>query len=285
MAFNDCVSNSSNNTELNNDIFTCFERICSMLKVLNSIIDINTTLRVRLLACQCTARATKIIRSIGFNCTVSHTILIPDSLQILNLAVALHSLALSLVTIRQSCGDGSYSLSMLLWSACESLSCLMDMMPNNKNGNDENILSHHGKNSRTIIFDSLRLTAPSPNDLYTEIHRIQNSKGNNIVLDEIHSNKNSNHGGPYNFEKRGSGGSVDRRGGGNYTDGVYDGEGWSGYGNIAGDTGTEGKQKISGLNRMKSFQGMDSFKLQYILDGLQMMLRAGILDDKKQKQR
>ena len=283
MAFNDSVSNSSDNTELNNDIFTCFERLCSVLKILSSTIDINTSLRVRLLSCQCTARATKIIRSIGYNCVVSHTILIPDEMQILNLAVALHSLALNSVTIRQSCGDGSYSLSMLLWSACESLSCLMDIMPNVKSGKEENIFSHHGKNSRTIIFETLQLTAPSPNDLYIEIQKIQNAKGNTIELDEINSNKNSKRGSLGNMEKRGIGNGGNRIGG-YYREGIHDDGNWSGYRNICGVEGRE-KQTMSGSRLMKSSQGMDSYKLQYILDGLQMMLKPGILNDKQQKQR
>lgn len=288
MAISDYISSSDEKTQLNNDIFSCFQRLCLMLRVLSSTIDLNSTLRVRLLSCQCTARATKIVRSIGFNCAVSHTILRPNGNQILNMAASLYSLALSLVIIRQSCGEGSYSVSMLLWSACESLSCVIDIMPRAKDDRAENILLHHGKSSRTLIFDTLRLTAPSPNDLYIEIHKMQNSKRSVIILDELRSKKENQNDqnsfiscGIADSGNRGSGRSRDR------CDNICkdddaDHSAESSGRRIGTGTGT-GTRTSPG--DMKSLGGAESYKLEYLLDGLQMMLRAGILDDKKQKQR
>ena len=284
----DYVSKSEHKTSLSDEIFSCFERLCLTLRVLCTIADSTSNNRIKLLLCQCIGRASKIVRTIGCGCAVSHTIEMPSVRQIMHIATALQALASSLLIIRDLCGEESYAVSMLFWIACESWSCVVDLMPHCTHGEEEIVT--YGKSAGTIIFDALRLTSPSPHDLHKEIHRLQHEPHRYLLQSGSLERTLENT----------LGRTLERTLGSTIESTIFNIDN-----NRISSTSIEGirgslPQTLPQTLPLPLSNSLphslpqkeccnpklaDSIRLQYLLDGLQMMLRAGILDDKKEKQR
>lgn len=240
MAIHDYVSNveKKSTTLLHSDVFSSFERLSSYLKGLCSMIMSQSSVRIKLLLCQCTARASKIVSSICLVCSMSQFNEMPASAQISCMANATQALSSSVMAIRQHCGSSSYPVSMMFWSACEALSCVIDTPVRQKSRREEESVPpiRPDFTSSKMVFDALRLTAPSPNDLFHEVKTLH-------------------------MEAFTSSGSSDtgRR---------------SDIGQSIGDASLD----ITPRNHP------GTFRLQYLIDGLQMLLRAGALESKKGKQ-
>jgi hypothetical protein len=241
LAIQDYVSNVEKKsiTLLPNDVFSSFDRLCSYLNALCSMLTSQSSVRIKLLLCQCTARGSKIISSIGLACSLSHFNEMPGAAQLSCMATATQALASAVMSIRQHCETSSYPVSMMFWSACEALSCVIDtpMRPKSRREEETTVPVRPDYASSKMVFDALRATAPSPNDLFYEVKTLhvegQNSSG------------------PSDTGQRND------------------------HSNSVGDTSLDATR--GGLP--------GSFRLQYLIDGLQMLLRAGALECKKGKQR
>lgn len=224
---------------LHSDVFWSFERLCLSLKVLCSMLTSHSSVRIMVLICQCAARASKIISSIGLVCSISQFNDMPGSTQVSHMAIATQALAFSVTSIRLHCGASSYPVSMMFWGACEALSCVIDAPVRPKGRREEEIMPPLRLDfiSSKMVFDALRMTSPSPNDLYHEVKAIHMGvSGPPGAVDVGQRNEQGND-----------------------------------IGNASQDTTPRGSPS--------------TFRLQYLIDGLQTQLRAGALECKKGKQR
>lgn len=208
---------------LSTELYVLFKRLCLALKTLClDSVSLGCNGKMKLMLCQCLSKASKIIQSISFCCVVTHTIEVPRDSQFLYLALALYALASGLLEIRQLCGEESFAVTMLFWSACDAMPCIATMVAplhDSKELEDADLL----------IFKSLVLTTPHPIELETEVYRLQKSHSG-AMKEGLLSKKTM-----------GSSRSFDP------------------------------------LGLESSF---NSFRLQYLLEGIQKALRAGILDNR-----
>lgn len=148
-------------------------------------------------------------------------------IQIAQTSSALQSIAASVIAIKSHSIHDSYSLSMIFWSACESLNGVAETATKDSREDTE---QHSMTTASRDIFNALRLTIPTPKDLLIEIRRLQSDEANR---------QNSP---PSN----------------------------------GSNTSTKIPTKTTSLGTRR---------LQHIIDGLQVILRAGVLESKKGKQR
>lgn len=197
------------------------------------------SVRIKQLLCQCTARASKIISSIGLVCSISQFNEMPTTAQKSYMATATLSIASSVMVIRQHCGSTSYPVSMMFWSACEALSCVIDTPVRLKGRREDESVPpiRPDYTSSKMVFDALRMTSPTPNDLFHEVKTLSlEGSDSSRLLDTGRRNDT---------------------------------------GNSVGDASHETTPRDLRC----------TFRLQYLIDGLQMLLRAGVLEFKKGKQR
>ena len=157
--------------------YSCFERLCLSLKVLCVSAPVDSSAKTKLLYCQCISTASKIIPSLGFQ-YAGNQIAMPTDNQIRHLASILQILAFSLIAVRKFCGEESYGATMLYWSACDALPCILDMAATSSKVQAN--ISTQSKTSASMIFQALSLTCPAPQELEDEIRRLQRSRSLDI---------------------------------------------------------------------------------------------------------
>ena len=211
------------------EIYPCFERLCDFSRNFCTVLDEHTTVRTMQLICQCTARASKIVCTMGAS-MLSHLAENGIRIQIARTSSALQSLAASVIAIKSHSIHDSYSLSMIFWSACESLNGVAEAAAKDSREDTE---QHSMTTASRDIFNALRLTIPTPKDLLVEIRRLQSDEADL---------QNSLPGLPLN--------------------------------------GSNTSTKIPSKTTFPVTR-----RLQHIIDGLQVILRAGVLESKKGMQR
>lgn len=240
LAVHDYVANIGRKsaTLLSGEVSSCFEQLCKSLEKFCSLVDDVSSNRMKLLLCQCTARASKIICSVGCYGNVSEVLDVTVEDRITHMSSALQAISSSVVAIRTFCETRSQSVSMVFWSACEALSYMVERSLQ---------LKRVGESPRAVaagqqVFNALWLTAPVPNDLYAEIKYLQSVEVSVLSLYENASR--------------------------------------------ASDTLTLSLSRSDKIPpEITPRDHRYTFKLQYLIDGLQVMLRAGVLDSKRNKQR
>ena len=223
------------------EIYPCFERLCDFSRNFCTVLDEHTTVRTMQLICQCTARASKIVCTMGAS-MLSHLTETGIRIQIAQTSSALQSIAASVIAIKSHSIHDSYSLSMIFWSACESLNGVAEAAAKDSREDTE---QHSMTTASRDIFNALRLTIPPPKDLLIEIRRLQSDEAdrqNSLPSNGLPSNGLPSNGLPSN----------------------------------GSNTSTKVPTKTT-------FPG--TRRLQHIIDGLQVILRAGVLESKKGKQR
>lgn len=233
LAVHDYVANIGRKSVvlLNGEVYSCFERLCKSLEKFCSLADDVSSNRMKLLLCQCTARASKIICSVGCYGYVPEVLDITVEDRISHLSSALQAVSSSVVAIRTFCGTRSQSVSMVFWSACEALSYMVERSLQLRRISESSGAAAAGQQ----VFNALWLTAPVPNDLYAEIKYLQSVESSVLNL----------------------------------------------YENAPSSVSRSGKIPLLISPREHRY----TFKLQYLIDGLQVMLRAGVLDCRRDKQR
>ena len=161
---------SNSTTPMCPGFYSCFERLCLSLKTLCVGAPPNCSRKVKLLFCQCISTASKIIPSVGFY-YAGNVIAMPTDNQIRHLASALQIMAFSLMSVRQLIGEESYGATMLYWSACDAVPCIIDMAATSFKVQANE--SAQSKFSASMIFQALAMTCPSPQELEDEIRRLQ----------------------------------------------------------------------------------------------------------------
>lgn len=181
----------------------------------------------------------------------SNIIVMPTDTQIRYLASSLQCLAFSLIAVRKLCGDESYGASMLYWSACDALPCIIDMAATSAKAQ----ASTHSRTSASMTFQALALTCPTPQELEEEIRRLQRVRTH--APDTLASEDTT-------------------------ILSAMMGDGTDGRRASKGGQGREAEGR-SGL--AFSPRAVDDFnrdfcpvRVRYLLEGLQRALRAGILD-------
>lgn len=225
-------------TPLNGEVYLCFEHLCRSLQTFCSVADEQSSTRLKLLLCQCTTRASKIICSVG---CYGYVCEIPDVTledRISHMSSAIHALSSSIISIRKYCGTRYQSVSMVFWSACEALTCMIERSLRLRRIDDTSRAVAGGKQ----VFNALRMTAPVPDDLYVEIKYLQSVQASVLTFTDMEKEKEDRFSRTLSYSGRFSPPSSPR-------------------------------------------EPCCAFKLHYLIDGLQVMLRAGILDCKRDKQR
>lgn len=210
---------------MNAEIYPCFERLCDFSRDLSTALDEHTTVRTMQLICQCTARASKIVCTIGASLS-SHLKESGVQVQIAHTSSALQSLAATVLAIKMHSVHDSYSLSMIFWSACESLSGVAEAVMKDNKEDAEHLMTSSVKD----ILNALRLTIPTPKDLLVEVRRLQSEESDQ-------------------------------------------------------QDSTPSKSSSTSSKSPRKSACPGTRRLQYIIDGLQVILRAGVLESKKGKQR
>lgn len=220
--------------------YSCFERLCLSLKTLCVGAPPNCSRKVKLLFCQCISTASKIIPSLGFY-YAGNVIAMPTDNQIRHLASALQIMAFSLMSVRQLIGEESYGATLLYWSACDAVPCIIDMAATSYKVQANE--SAQSRFSASMIFQALAMTCPAPQELEDEIRRLQRPRS----LDPVETPAVET---PILLTSRGD----------SYT---------------TRDSDLSPPHASSATNFSSTF---NPYRVQYLLEGLQRVLRAGILD-------
>jgi hypothetical protein len=244
---------------MNTKVLSCFERLCLQLNALCSSTSSNCSARDRLILCQCVTRASKIICSVGYGCVASHVIEMPSDGQLMSLASALNTLSISVVTVKTICGEESYAVNMLFWSACDALSCIVDMMVRKKNEQGREFPQKQA--TIALIFGALTLTTPSPQDLCAEIYRLQHVQSDSMI--EKQGSEKALGSGLVSGSRLGS------------TSGMYE--------TYRSSDQSEDPNPNPNPNIKEKGCTFESFRLQFLLDGLQRVLKSGILENKEER--
>jgi hypothetical protein len=229
--------------------YSCFERLCLSLKTLCVGAPPGCSRKVKLLFCQCISTASKIIPSLGFY-YAGNVIAMPTDNQIRHLASALQIMAFSLMSVRQLIGEESYGATMLYWSACDAVPCIIDMAATSFKVQANE--SAQSKFSATMIFQALAMTCPSPQELEDEIRRLQRPTPKS--LDPSPEMPVTAAETPILLTARRD----------SYNQSFY-----------ARDSDTTPTPASTSRSFSSAF---NPYRVQYLLEGLQRVLRAGILD-------
>jgi hypothetical protein len=252
---------------LNSNFYTGFERIVQALQGLSVAIDYNSNLKMQKLLCQTIARTIKIIRKIAMFYGNPLFVETPNSEHVMRLVSALQSLASSIVLSRKICGESSFAVCMMFWTACEALLVLVRDSPADDDINstpaagDGRSFSVGGSDRLhplmkstllTSIHHSLTMSAPAPQELYMEISRLRYSPvrvpfGNDSKLSIMDN-------GMQTVEEEEANETSKRVG---------------------------KSQSKSDKDAQAGFR--ESFRLRYVLEGLQHILLSGALDNSEQR--
>lgn len=183
----------------------------------------------------------------------NNIIVTPNDTQMRHLASSLQCLAFSLIAVRKLCGDESFRATMLYWSACDALPCIIDMVASSTK--QQANVSSQSRTSASMIFQALALSCPAPQELEDEIRRLQRMRSH----------------APDTLASEGTTLLPAMMGGDSQST----------------TTGVYGRDSEGNSNSDLAFtpRATDDFSMEfspvrvrYLLEGLQRVLRAGILD-------
>ena len=143
----DYISTAKNCTSIpiSQGFYTIYERLCTSLKTHcistknNSKNSIN-----KLLLLQCIAKSCKMISLLGY-CYIEGKITIPNDIQMKRLISILHILSNCIINIKRMYSEESYAVIMLFWTACDAMSCMKDIVKKSQGENYND--NHHNNNN------------------------------------------------------------------------------------------------------------------------------------------
>ena len=242
-------------TSVCSEFYLTFERLCLALKSLCTGLMVTTSKKMKMLLCQCISIASKLIPVMGVYFTIG-TIIMPNVTQTRHLISTVQYLSHALVGIQKVCGEKSYAATILFWNACDALPCILDMATLSRK--EFNCTPLQSEAYGRLILQSLAITCPTPHELEKEIIRLQSK---NIGPDI----------GP-EYQGQGQGQGVKPVPSPVRTDANS---------TVPSPVETDAGRTVpppGHLLQSQSFSvGFVNYRLQFILDGLQRVLRAGIL--------
>ena len=137
------TTNDTNvDTSKNNDVvvvsialglewYTNFEQLCAVLRLICPKIVSDSHPSTKALVCQCIGRASKIIRLISINCIESTAIEMPSEVEIHYLAAAVNSIATGISPVKRILESVGGAI-ILIYNACDALLAVIDKTSSRK---------------------------------------------------------------------------------------------------------------------------------------------------------
>ena len=126
--------------------YSNYERLCTSLKTQFINIKVNkNNNNIKLLLFQCIAIACKMISLLGYYYSKGKLI-IPNEMNMKKLISILNILSSCITSIQKIYKEESYAVTMLFWSACDALSCITDIVQLSKKPGKKQEQHHYESN-------------------------------------------------------------------------------------------------------------------------------------------
>ena len=141
--------------------YSNYERLCTSLKTqfINIKVNKNNNM-IKLLLFQCIAIASKMISLLGYYYSKGK-IVIPNETNMKKLISILNILSSCIINIKKIYKEESYAVTMLFWSACDALSCITDIVQLSKK-HEKHHHHHHHHNESNNNHDNKSLYPKTP---------------------------------------------------------------------------------------------------------------------------